>query len=327
MGHIGVKGLWHAVDGIDFDDSDLPSCKICASANIKHTPFPPHASHRATRILERIHSDICGPLPTCYGGYRYFILFICCHSRYISLYLIRTCEEALRTFVEFRTLTENFCREKISILRVDNAPKLVKGKFASYCKTEGITYKKTVPDAPSQNGVAEHCNLTLASMVHTLLIDADLSDWFWPFAIQVAVHIKNRVLHSILPPNKTPFEFWHGYKPDVSHLRPFGTHCTSRILSNTLAKFDPRRESGRFLGYAKDAKGYLIWVPGPNNRGGTIKTRRDIVFHDFPPTPAVAPVNNDWSPLWDDVTVPTGPATQSTMYASVLPAKPRQPSH
>jgi hypothetical protein len=164
-------------------------------------------------------------------------------------------------------------------------------------------------------------------MVRALLIDADLSDWFWPFAIQVTVHIKNCVLHSILPPNKTPFEFWHGYKPNMSHLRPFGTHCTLHILSNTLAKFDPHRESGHFLGYAKDVKGYLIWVPGPNNCGGTVKTCQDVIFHDFPPTPAVAPVNNDWSPLWDDVTVPTGPATQSTMYTSVLPAKPHQPFH
>ncbi|KAF8478003.1 hypothetical protein DFH94DRAFT_683168 [Russula ochroleuca] len=99
----------------------------------------------------------------------------------------------------------------------------------------------------------------------------------------------------------------------MSHLRPFGTHCTLHILSNTLAKFDPHRESGHFLGYAKDVKGYLIWVPGPNNCGGTVKTCQDVIFHDFPPTPAVAPVNNDWSPLWDDVTVPTGPATQSTI--------------
>ena len=48
MGHIGVKGLQHAVEGIDFDNSCIPSCTICARANIKRTPFPQLSSHRAT---------------------------------------------------------------------------------------------------------------------------------------------------------------------------------------------------------------------------------------------------------------------------------------
>ena len=304
MGHIGVKGLRHAVEGIDFDDSCLPSCSICARANIKRTPFPQIASHRATRPLQRIHSDICGPLPPCYGGFKYFILFICCYSRYITLYFMKSRDEVLEHFTNFHTVAENFCGSKITLLRVDNAPELTKGKFASYCQNAGIAYEKTVPDTPNQNGVAERCNLTLASMTRALLIDADLSDWFWPFAIQTAVHIKNRVPHSSLSPSQTPFELWHGHKPNLAHLRPFGTSCTTRILSNSLTKFAPRGESGRFLGYAKDTKGYLIWVPGPLGRGGTVKVRRDVIFHDFP-SPISAPTSHhDFSPLWDDVLFP-----------------------
>jgi len=210
-------------------------------------------------------------------------------------------DEAPRHFHDFRTLAENFCGAKIKILRVDNAPELTKGKSQEYCKNAGIMYEKTVPDSPSQNGVAERCNLTLASMTRALLIDADLSDWFWPFAIQTAVHIKNRVPHSSLPPHKTPFELWYGYKPNLSHIRPFGSHCTARIISNTLSKFDPRGEPGRLLGYAKDAKGYLIWVPGPHGRGGVVKTRRDVIFHDFPSAPSSPTTHDDFSPLWDDV--------------------------
>jgi hypothetical protein len=215
-------------------------------------------------------------------------------------------DEALECFIEFRAIAETFCGEKVTILRVDNAPELIKGTFERHCKSEGITYEKTVPDSPSQNGVAERCNLTLASMARAMLINANLSDWFWPFAIQTAVHIKNRVPHSALPPHQTPFEFWHHHKPNLSHLRPFGVACTTRIISSNLSKFQPRGETGRFLGYAKDAKGYLIWVPGTHGRGGLLKTRRDVVFHDFPVPDTIhrPPVRNDLSPLWDDVTLP-----------------------
>ena len=311
MGHIGVKGLRSAVEGIDFDDSTHQSCIICAKANIKQTPFPSRASHRATRILERVHCDICGPLPPCYGAFRYFILFICCHSRYIFVSLMKTREEAPQHFIEFKSLAQTFSQQTISILRVDNAPELVRGKLEEHCKTSGITYEKTVPDAPNQNGVAERCNLTLASMARALLLDASLTEWFWPFAILTAVHLKNRVPHSNLPPGKTPFEFWHRYKPNLSHLRPFGAPCTSRILSNTLSKFDPRGESGRFVGYARDAKGYHIWVPNLGGHGGTLKTRRDVVFHDFPSS---TPPDNTL-PLWDEIFTPTSPPTQTAYVA------------
>jgi hypothetical protein len=68
---------------------------------------------------------------------------------------------------------------------------LVRGAFKHHCKEEEITYKKTVPDSPSQNGIAKCCNLMLASMACTMLINVNLSDWFWPFTIQAAFYIKN----------------------------------------------------------------------------------------------------------------------------------------
>jgi Integrase core domain len=313
MGHIGVKGLKDAAEGINFEDSTLNHpCVICAKANIKHSPFPQKASHRATRLLERIHCDICGPLPPSYGSYRYFILFICCYSRYISIYLMKSHDEAYMHFSTFRSLAENFCGQRISILRVDNAPELVRGKLEQYCTTSGITYEKTVPDTPNQNGVAERTNLTLASMARAMLLDAELSDWFWPFAVHAAVHIKNRVPHASLPPHKTPFELWHQHKPNLSHLRLFGSRCTSRILSSSLSKFEPRGEAALFLGYAQDAKGYILWVPGPSGRGGSVKIRRDVIFHGFPSISE----HTDSSPLWDDVVLPDRRINPTSSYGS-----------
>jgi hypothetical protein len=138
-----------------------------------------------------------------------------------------------------------------------------------------------------------------------MLIDANLRDFFWPFAVQAAVHIKQRLPHSSLPSNITPFELWCSHRPNLSHLRPFGINCTARIITDhPSSKFQPRGEAGRFLGYAKDAKGYLIWVPSATGSSGTVKVHRDVVFHDFP-TPSPSPnVHPSYSPLWDDVPFP-----------------------
>ena len=207
MGHIGVKGLRSAADGIYFDNSSFPSCTVCAHANIKRTPFPSKSSHRTMEILQHVHCDVCGPLPPCFGSYRYFILFICCHSRFIFLYLMKSCEEAPDHFLHFLAVAVNFSDRRVKILRIDNAPELVRGRLEHYCGSRGITYEKTVPDSPSQNGVAERCNLTLISMAHAMLLDANLSSWYWPFAIEAAAYLKNCIPHRLLLPHKTPFKF------------------------------------------------------------------------------------------------------------------------
>jgi Integrase core domain len=304
MGHIGVKSLKGAVEGIATEDLSYPNCLTCAQANIKRTPFPKKSDHRSQTLIQRIHCDICGPLPHCYGNFSYYILFIDDFSRYISIFFMKSKDEALERYKEYRTFVERFTKEKTCILRVDNAPELVHGKMKDFCVSEGISYEKTIPHSPSQNGVAERTNLTVCSMARAMLIDADLGDYFWPFATQAAVHIKNRVTHSSLPPNKTPFEFWHKYKPNLSHLRLFGSPCTSRVLPHSATKFSPRGESGRFLGYAKDAKGYLVWIPGPNGQGGNVKPRRDVTFHDTYTRLDVSRNDDDRSPLWDDVEFP-----------------------
>lgn len=65
----------------------------------------------------------------------------------------------------------------------------------AYCKTHGLTYKKTVPDSLPQNGVAERTNLTLCSVTRAMVIDANLRDFFRPFPLLAATHIKQRISH------------------------------------------------------------------------------------------------------------------------------------
>jgi hypothetical protein len=113
-----------------------------------------------------------------------------------------------------------------------------------------------------------------------MILNAKLPEWFWTFAIQAAVHLKNRVSYSALPKQTTLFEFWFHYKPNLSHLRLFGAHCTARITPMPGTKLCPRGEHGRHLGYAKDARNYIVWIPGTDGRGGTVKVRRDVKIHN-----------------------------------------------
>lgn len=298
MGHRGVKGLERAVTGLHTDPigANHQNCEVCARANIKRFPFPKQSDTRAERLLFRVHLDLCGPLPNGFGGVKYFMPIVDCFSRWRNTRFLKRKSDALDEFIKYRTAVERFTNLKIAVIRLDNARELVLGDFQRYADAEGITLEKIIPDASPQNGVAERSNALLASMARAMLIDAGFTDWFWPLAVQAATHIINRLPTAALPAGKTPFHLWMKKPPNLSHLRIFGTRVVSRKTnSDSLNKITPRGEQGRFVGYATDAKGYLIWFPESH----TVLPRRDVIFLDPPDQPATNPV--DSSTMWDDV--------------------------
>ncbi len=84
----------------------------------------------------------------------------------------------------------------------------------------GYVVEPTGADSPSQNGGAEIYNNTLAIKVRTLLYGSGLPAKFWSAALVHAVYLHNRLIQSAI--NLTPYEAWHGHKPDVTHLKMFG---------------------------------------------------------------------------------------------------------
>jgi hypothetical protein len=144
--------------------------------------------------------------------------------------------KAIDKFKVFKLAVKNYLNKTIKIFHSDSAGKLTKGPMRQFLESSGILIGSTNPDAPQQNGVAERTNYTIASMVCTMLLNADMCDWFWPLAAQTAVYIKNCILHSALPTDTTPYELWTSKKPDLSHLVPFGTHCSSCIVNTNLGK-------------------------------------------------------------------------------------------
>lgn len=217
------------------------------------------------------------------------------HSRYIWIFFLKSRSDSIKSFDEFRLAAERYLGYPLSILRVDNAPELVSGAFELYCKQHGISYERPAPNAHQQNGVAERTIQSIEFMMRAMLVDGNLSHWFWPLSAQAGVHIKNRIPHSALPSDKTPFEGIMKKRADLSHIRPFGSLVTSRKTnSDSLNKVTERGEEGRFVGYARDTKGYLIYFP----HSRAIRVRRDVVFHGFPVTLPTPPPSEF---LWDDI--------------------------
>jgi hypothetical protein len=79
---------------------------------------------------------------------------------------------------------------------------------------------------PQQNGVVEQINQAVVEMARCLLKSMAVPPRFWGEAVRTAVYILIRCPTCALN-GVTPYEAWHGRKPNVHHMRVFG--CIAHV--------------------------------------------------------------------------------------------------
>jgi hypothetical protein len=116
LAHINYKALPYickAVIGLPELKGDHKGvCNGCAQGkNIKNT-FPKR-DNKTKGVLELIHSDVCGPMPSSsISGYVYCVSFIDDYSRKTWIYFLKTKDEVLNKFKEYKALIENLSKKR-----------------------------------------------------------------------------------------------------------------------------------------------------------------------------------------------------------------------
>ena len=140
----------------------------------------------------------------------------------------------------------------------DEGSEFTNNYFQEYLNHNGIIRQPSVVATPQQNGFVEREMRTLGGMARTLLNAAQLPRKFWPEAIHTANYIRNRSLAS--NKDQTPFELWHGVKPNVRNLKIFGQHAIIR-KHRDITKLDERGEKVIFLGYTAIHNTFRFYNP------------------------------------------------------------------
>jgi transposase InsO family protein len=173
-------------------------CKGCAQGKNIKNPFA-KSDNKTKGVLELIHSDVCSPMPsTSLSGYVYYVSFIDDHSRKTWVYFLKSKDEALGKFKEFKALVENLSERKIKKLRSNNGREYNSNDFGSFCRDVRIKRELTTPYNPQQNGVAKRKNRTIMEAVKTMIHDQDLPRHLWAEATRTTVYVQNRLSHSAL---------------------------------------------------------------------------------------------------------------------------------
>ena len=105
--------------------------------------------------------------------------------------------------------------------------------------------------------MAKKKNISLNKMETCFVHSKHPPPSLWYDAVNFASYLKNRVPHKSVV-GVTPFEALHVYKPNVSHLRVFGSKSWAIIPIEKRKAFQAQSSECILLGYAEDAKYYKL---------------------------------------------------------------------
>ena len=155
--------------------------------------------------------------------------------------------DAFEALKRFKTLTEIEKGVKIKALRSDRGGEFTSQDFPSYCLDHGIKRKLIAPYSPKHNEVVERKNKTMMSMVRAMLKSKDLPRELWGEAVSMIVYITNCTFTKSLH-DQTPYKKWILRKPQVDHMRIFGSIVHVKQSKGHLSKLDDRSKPLIFMG-------------------------------------------------------------------------------
>ncbi|GBP15113.1 Retrovirus-related Pol polyprotein from transposon TNT 1-94 [Eumeta japonica] len=159
----------------------------------------------------------------------------------------------------------------VLILHTDNGREYVNKVFKEYLDKEGIVHELT---APLQNKMGVQREIrTIVESARSMLYARDLPLDLWAEAVNCAVYILNRTSSSQTP-GKTPYELWNGTKPELGHLKVFGSIGYVHVPDQLRTKLEKKSEKMLLIGY--DNTNYRMYDMNKK----TIKISRNVIFDE-----------------------------------------------
>ena len=111
----------------------------------------------------------------------------------------------------------------------DNGTEFVNNEMNRYLRDKGITLYISVPYTHEQNSIVEQAIRTITEGACAIMYASKLPKNLWSVAVKTMAYLRNRsptrANNSI-----TPFECISGSKPNLAHLKIFGSPVSVAIL-------------------------------------------------------------------------------------------------
>ena len=182
---------------------------------------------------------------TSFDGYSSYLIVVDEYTKFIWVFLCKTKEPPMILLHLFLDL---FGSKAGGSIRCDQGGELAQShEFVTQMILRKYSVEPTGADNASQNKAVEKWNDVLGVTVRVLLYGSGLPATFWSVALLHAVYLHNRRVHRSIM--MTPYEAWHGFKPDLRKLRVFGLRVCVKRTGKRRSKLNRHDFTGIFLGY------------------------------------------------------------------------------
>jgi len=155
------------------------------------------------------------------------------------LYLLKRKADAKLFIEKDIAMVEAHTGLKVLYYRTDNGGEFKNSQLTITFTSRGIQQEFTAPYQPDQNGALERTHRTIWGLTRAILHDSKLPAELWGEILMAVVFIWERSPHTALK-GLTPFEVWHGHKPNISYFRHLGCRAHKLVPK---AKF-PKKLDG-----------------------------------------------------------------------------------
>jgi hypothetical protein len=228
----------------------LQQCHVCSRVKLKRHTIGTKTSTRSKVYLERVFTDLAGPIQPSVGGAKYMQLFVDDFSRKQWVYFLKD-----KTKESVHAATSQFLVDHpgVSIIRSDNGTEFTNKLFTSLLLNHKVQHEFTPDYSPEYNGVVERRIANLRLIATSLLGTANLFGHhrrLWAEAMSYAVSLSNDWPCSANPECKSA----NAMLPDHICSKPptyiWGSICYLVKRSTLKANLDEHGEKGIFLGFA-----------------------------------------------------------------------------
>lgn len=282
-------------------------CANCIQSKMTNIPFENDRT-KTTGILELIHTDLNGPHNTVgFGGEKYFLTFVDDYSKCGKTYCIKNKSETADCLIEYVNLVENKFNVKVKKLQCDNGKEYLNQEIYKFIKQKGIELLPCPPYVHELNGVAERYNRSAMDIGRCLMREAKIDRIYWPEIIKTVSYLKNRTLANTVE-NKTPYEIFFGEKPNVKHLKIYGSRVFVRIPETLRkSKWDDKAKVGVLVGYNNNSYRVLV-------NGRIINARHVQVIEDKTNLVCLEKIDNDFHDFDNNSLCESNPTDDKNSY-------------
>ena len=262
------------------------SCDACLTANAAKLPHHSKPGYKPSHVGRMVHADIVGPfVATTVGSYKYMLVLVDDHSRFITVYHLAKKSDAPRAVRKYiANLNSLASAGKPAPVRVvghlhsDNAGEFLSHEFKEFLDSELIDHTTCPPHVHSLNGIAERAIRSVVENMRSNLQASNMPVRFWNYAADHAVDVLNRV-HGPPRSSRSAYRLVTGKKPRVLGIWPLGCRAYPVRARHQYKKafIDPHAWSGMNLGRCPTIPGgYNIWLPNE----GKVVTTSDVYFDE-----------------------------------------------